>query len=107
MYRSNEPGFVVLPQPTCDRTRRLAHYVPSQRSSHTGETLRAIVDVDTGEIEVSVEDGIVTLSGPVSEHAVRRIVIEEVEKIDGVERVIDEIVVAVPSEASKIEDPAK
>ncbi|QDU74560.1 BON domain protein [Bremerella volcania] len=61
------------------------------------ETLRAIVDVDTGKIEVSVEDGVVTLSGPVSEHEARRIVIEEVKKIDGVEQVIDEIVVDVPS----------
>ncbi|MCA9149976.1 MAG: BON domain-containing protein [Planctomycetales bacterium] len=56
------------------------------------ETLRAIVDVDTGKIEVSVENGDVTLSGALADHADRQIIVEEVKNIDGVERVIDEMI---------------
>ena len=69
------------------------------------DTLRAIVDVDTGRIEVSVEEGVVTISGPVSENETRRIVIDEVKKIDGVKHVIDEIVVDVPSDQNNEASP--
>jgi hypothetical protein len=56
------------------------------------KTLRAIVDVDTGKIEVSVENGEVTLRGSLTDHNARQIIIDEVKKVGGVKRVFDEMI---------------
>lgn len=82
-------GLVLFPERLADDDDELREQVV--------ETLRLAVDIDTGEIDISVEDGVVTLSGSVSAHEARRIVIEEVKKIDGVERVIDELIIDVPT----------
>jgi osmotically-inducible protein OsmY len=54
-------------------------------------TLEGNPRIDASRLKVSVTEGDVTITGQIPGEEIRRIIIEEVERIDGIEHVIDDM----------------
>ena len=58
-------------------------------------------EIDATLFKISEAGGVVTISGIVETESMRSLVIEQIKKVDGVEHVVDEIVVAGPKDTGE------